>query len=463
VQIRGLVGARGILPARGFLDAVASALGATRYWWVPSLFWLHPTDGFLDGMCAAGSALGILLILGVAPVASLAGLWLLYLSLQTIGQDFLSFQWDLLLLEAGFLAIFLAPLQLRPGLRREQEPPRPIVWLFRWLVFRLIVSSGAVKLLSGDPTWRNLTALEYHYWTQPLPTWIGWYANLLPGWFQEISCALMFAIELGAPILIWNGPRARLAAFVAFVTLQILIAITGNYGFFNLLTITLCVMLLDDASWPSRLRRWRDRGAEAASGFAWPRPLIGLAAGVLLLLSLLETFTPRWIGGAGWPQPLVALRRTAAPLRLVGSYGLFAVMTTARPEITVEGSDDGSTWREYEFRWKAGDPAHAPSFVEPYQPRLDWQMWFAALGRYQDNPWFLSFVLRLLEGSREVTALLEHDPFSAHPPKYARAILYQYRFTDLAERRASGQWWKRERQWLYLPAVSLESFRRPQE
>jgi lipase maturation factor 1 len=462
VQIHGLVGARGILPARNFLDAVASALGPERYWWVPSLFWLHPSDGFLDAMCATGTVLGMLLILGVAPVASLAGLWVLYLSLQSIGQDFLSFQWDLLLLEAGFLAIFLAPLQLRPGLRREREPPRPVVWLCRWLVFRLMFSSGLVKLLSGDPTWRNLTALEYHYWTQPLPTWIGWYANLLPGWFQEVSCALMFAIELGAPILIWNGRRARLAAFMALVTLQILIAMTGNYGFFNLLTITLCVMLLDDTSWPSRLRRWREREAEAASGFAWPRPLIALVAGVLLLLSLLETFSPRWVG-AGWPQPLVKLRRAAAPLRLVGSYGLFAVMTTARPEIAVEGSDDGVTWREYEFRWKAGDLSHAPSFVEPYQPRLDWQMWFAALGRYQDDPWFLSFVLRLLEGSKEVTALLEHDPFAAHPPKYARAILYQYRFTDLAERRASGQWWKRERQRLYLPAVSLQSFRRPQE
>jgi hypothetical protein len=447
---------------RHLREVAANALGAKWVWRLPSLFWLHPSDGFLDVMCAAGSVLAMLLILGVAPVASLAGLWLLYLSLQTLGQDFLSFQWDTLLLEAGFLAVFLAPLQLRPGLARERETPRPIVWLFRWLLFRVMFGSGAVKLLSGDPAWRNLTALEYHYWTQPLPTWIGWYANLLPGWFQELSCALMLAIELAAPVLVWSGPRARLAAFVAFVVLQILIAATGNYGFFNLLTIALCMLLLDDSCWPSRLRRWRERGTQETLGFAWPRALIGFVAAVLLLLSLLQTFTPSRIG-LGWPQWLVALRRAVAPLQLTGSYGLFAVMTTTRPEIVVEGSDDGVTWREYEFRWKPGDLSRAPSFVEPYQPRLDWQMWFAALGRYQDNPWFLSFVLSLLEGSKEVTALLARDPFSDHPPRYVRAILYQYRFTDLAERRASGRWWKRERQGFYLPAVSLRSFRRQEE
>lgn len=376
-----------------------------------------------------------------------------------IGQEFLSYQWDILLLETGFLAIFLAPLQLRPSLVQEVEPPRPIVWLMRWLLFRLVFSSGAVKLLSGDPTWRNLTALEYHYWTQPLPTWIGWYANLLPDWAQRACCALMFGVELGAPMLVWGGPTARWVAFVALVLLQVVILLTGNYGFFNLLTIALCLMLLDDSSFPRSIRRWREPPGGEACGLRWPIALTGPVASLVLLLSVLQTFTPGRIG-ANWPDPLVALRRAAAPLRLVGSYGLFAVMTTTRPEISVEGSDDGTQWREYGFRWKAGDPAVAPAFVEPHQPRLDWQMWFAALGRYQQNPWLLSFVLRLLEGSKPVSRLLARDPFPDHPPKYVRALLYEYSFTDLAERRATGRWWKREPHGFYLPAVSLESFRR---
>ncbi len=452
------MGAGGILPARAYLEEVAGVVGRSRYWWLPTLFWLHPTDGMLHALCATGSALAVLLIAGIAPVPCLAGLWLAYLSLETIGQDFLSFQWDILLLETGFLAIFLAPLQLRPSLTREAAPPLAIVWLFRWLLFRLMFGSGAVKLLSGDAAWRNLTALEYHYWTQPLPTWIGWYANLQPAWLQEISCALMFAIELGAPCLIWGGSGPRLLAFAAFVALQLLILATGNYCFFNLLTIALCVLLLDDPAWPQRIRRWRIAGGTSI-GIAWPRWIVAPVASTVLLLGVLQMFTLSPFG-LDWPKPLLWFRRVAAPLRLVNGYGLFAVMTTTRPEIIVEGSDDRSEWRPYEFKWKAGDLSRAPSFVEPHQPRLDWQMWFAALGRYEQNPWFLAFVLRLLEGSKDVTALLARDPFPDHAPKYIRAALYQYTFTSLAERRTTGDWWKRAPQGLYLPAVSLDSFRR---
>jgi hypothetical protein len=252
------------------------------------------------------------------------------------------------------------------------------------------------------------------------------------------------------------------AAFLSFIVLQVLIAATGNYGFFNLLTIALCVLLLDDSVWPGRFRRWRERKRASGGGVRWPPVLVGSVAALLLLLSIVQTFSPRRVGG-GWPQPLRALERAAAPLRLVGNYGLFAVMTTTRPEIIVEGSDDGSTWRPYEFRWKPGDPSRAPSFVEPYQPRLDWQMWFAALGSARSNPWFVAFVWRLLHGSSDVTALLGRDPFADHAPRYVRAVLYRYRFTDLAERRTTGRWWRRERQGLYLPAVSLQSFRTAEE
>jgi len=457
VQIDGLVGSRGILPAQDLFARAATALGRERYWLLPTLYWLSPSDAMLHALCAAGTVLALLLVVGIAPVLCLAGLWLAYLSLEVVGQDFLSFQWDILLVETGFLAIFVAPLDVWPRLRREAPPRQAIVWMLRWLLFRLMFSSGAVKLLSGDPTWRDLTALEYHYWTQPLPTWIGWYANLLPPWAQKVSCASMFAIELGVPLLIWGGARQRLVAFVALTSLQLLIFVTGNYCFFNVLTVALCVMLLDDSVWPARALRLLENASPVRVA-AWPRWVTTPVAALLLLLGVLQMFSPSRVG-LDWPAPLRFLERAAAPLRLVNGYGLFAVMTTTRPEIVVEGSDDGETWREYEFRWKAGDLSRSPEFVEPHQPRLDWQMWFAALGGYDQNPWFVAFMQRLLQGSPEVTALLHRSPFPDHPPRYVRAVRYLYRFTDLAERRATGHWWKREPQSLYLPAVSLESFR----
>ncbi len=457
VQIDGLVGSRGMLPAQDLLAEASRALGRERYWLLPTLYWLSPNDATLHALCAAGGVLALLLVAGIAPVPCLAGLWLAYLSLEVVGQDFLSFQWDILLVETGFLAIFVAPLDFWPRLRREAPPPKAIVWMLRLLLFRLMFSSGAVKLLSGDATWRNLTALEYHYWTQPLPTWIGWYANLLPAWAQQLSCALMFAVELGAPVLIWGGSRERLVAFVATASLQLLILATGNYCFFNVLTIALCVMLLDDSVWPARARRWLESDAPAR-GAAWSLWVTTPVASLLLLLGLLQMFSLSRIG-LDWPEPLRFLARAAAPLRLVNGYGLFAVMTTTRPEIVIEGSADGDTWREYEFRWKAGDLSRPPAFVQPHQPRLDWQMWFAALGRYDQNPWFIAFMLRLLQGSPEVSALLLRNPFPDRPPRFVRAVRYLYGFTNLAERRATGNWWKREPQGLYLPAVSLESFR----
>ena len=459
VQVDGLIGSNGILPARDFLESAGAALGPERFWWLPTLCWLDSSDRFLRVLSGGGAALSLLLILGVAPVPSLVLLWAAYLSLASVGQDFLSFQWDILLVETGFLAIFLAPLKLWPRLAAEPEPPRPVVWLCRWLLFRLMFSSGAVKLLSGDPSWWSLSALEYHYWTQPLPTWLGWYANLLPAWFQTVSCAVMFAIELGAPCLIAAPQSFRLVAFFAILFLQLLILATGNYCFFNLLTVALCFLLLDDAVWPARARAWLGADRSQPHGRAWPRWIIHPVAALIVVLSVIQVFDFSRLspGSSHW---LHRLRRATAPLRLVNGYGLFAVMTTTRPEIVVEGSDDGATWSEYEFRWKPGDLARAPAFVEPHQPRLDWQMWFAALGTYRQNPWFVSFVLRLLEGSKEVLDLLEKNPFADHPPRAVRAVLYRYTFTDLAERRATGRWWRRERVGLYLPAVSLESFRR---
>jgi len=426
LQIAGLIGSKGILPAGAYLTGLAQALGPSRYWRVPTVFWLRSSDTALQLACWTGVLFAILVMAGVLQRVALAACYALYLSLATVGQDFLSFQWDALLLEAGFLAIFLG---LSPV----------IVWMFRWLLFRLMLLSGAAKLLSGDPAWRTLTALSFHYQTQPLPTPIAWYMQQLPGWFQQASVVVMLAIELVAPFLLFCPRKVRLPAGAAIVFLQALILLTGNYTFFNLLTIAFCLLLLDDAPLARPTGRLSD-------SIAW-----GVAAVILLIggSQLLGVF----FGVTPYPA------RIAPQFYVANTYGLFSVMTTVRHEISIEGSDDGASWREYPFRYKPGDVDRAPRWVAPHQPRLDWQMWFAALGTYRDNPWFVNFVYRLLEGSTPVLALVGPNPFPAAPPRYIRAQVYDYAFTDWSTRHATGAWWKREPVGSYLPPVSLQNFR----
>jgi len=469
-QIDGLVGSNGITPARDTMREVREhvaeqGIGPGRYWRLPTLCWFSASDGFLHFLCGGGAALAVLLIVGVAPALVAFLLWAFYLSLSCVCDLFLGYQWDALLLETGFLAIFFAPLQLLP--RRPSAEARPsaaALWLLRLLLFKLMFFSGVVKLRSGDPTWHNLSALSIHYETQPLPTWIGWYAHQLPDWMQQMSVFVMFVVELAVPFLIFAPRRWRLPAFWPLVGLQLLIAATGNYCFFNLLTLALCALMLDDAI----LEKVKVGGASAR------RPALGNAAGrraeapptftlpcwpcwiviplTVLLLTLNLTLLCRLFS---WPTPLRSLLALASPLRSVNSYGLFAVMTTSRPEIIVEGSVDGANWRAYEFRYKPGDVFRAPAFVAPHQPRLDWQMWFAALQDYRGNPWFLRFCERLLRGSPDVIRLLQHNPFPDAPPRFIRALVYDYRFTDLATKRRDGTWWRRELRGAYCPELTL--------
>src|SRR5437773_9144331 len=336
VQIDGLIGGNGILPAASYLGQISLVAGPERFWRLPTLCWLNSSDTMLHALCAGGSLLSLLLIFGIAPAPCLFFLWAFYLSLSSVCREFLNFQWDALLLEAGFLAIFIAPLQLRSTLGRA--PPRSLaVWLLRWLLFRLVFSSGVVKLASGDPAWRSLTALTYHYETQPLPTWIGWYAHQLPGWFQTASVAVMFFIELVLPFSIFASRRVRMFGFAGLVFLQVLIAATGNYCFFNLLSLCLCLFLLDDSSWP---RRWQERlleKKEAVKRLQWPLWILAPISAVILLVTgaiLLGTVNPR----IPWPTPVIELYSLMAPFRSTNGYGLFAVMTTSRPEIVGEGS-----------------------------------------------------------------------------------------------------------------------------
>jgi predicted DCC family thiol-disulfide oxidoreductase YuxK len=453
VQIVGLVGDQGILPARLLLEDVARQTSQGRFWVLPTLFWLNSSDVFLYGLAIAGAVLSVVLVAGLFELPILFLLWAFYLSLLNVGSDFLRFQWDSLLLETGFLSIFLVPLTLKWSRKATFLPPKIIHWLFRLLLFRLMFSSGVVKLASGDPTWRSLTALRYHYETQPLPTRAAWYFHQLPGGFQDMSNLLMFFIELLLPFLIFGPKHLRVAAAAGLIFFQILIFITGNYCFFNLLAIALCVLLLDDSVWP---KRWRDHDnkTHARRPKYWSKFVQVPLAGFTVLMSSLQ-LTALFSWSIQWPAPIVRIIQASDPFFVVNSYGLFAVMTTTRSEIIIEGSSDSDTWLPYEFKYKPGDLKRAPMQVAPYQPRLDWQMWFAALGNYKNNPWFLNFMVRLLQGSPEVLKLLETNPFPERPPRYIRATLYRYRFTDFATRSREGTWWRRDRMWLYIPPLSL--------
>jgi predicted DCC family thiol-disulfide oxidoreductase YuxK len=438
VQIRGLIGAQGILPLAGYLAAVSKALGTSGYWTVPTVFWLAHGDAFLQGIPIAGAVISASLFTGILKGAwervLLASLYVLYLSLCTAGQDFLSFQWDSLLLESGFLAIFLGNSRL-------------VAMLFRWLLFRLMFLSGLVKLSSHDPVWRDWTALAYHYMTQPLPTPIAWYAYQLPPIVQRFSTAATLFIELVIPFSFFAPRLWRFFGAGAALFLQVLIFATGNYTFFNLLTMSLCLFLFDDRALGKI--RLPERSARTSSAVVYAVALL------ILTLSVSE------IGEMLFETSLepVTLVRLAEPFEIANTYGLFASMTTTRPEIEVQGSNDGQTWLDYEFRYKPGDLRQPPHWVAPYQPRLDWQMWFAALSDYRATPWFTNFMLRLLQGSPDVLGLLEQNPFPNSPPKYVRAEKFDYSFTNFATRRATGAWWARRPQGLYFPQISLDDLR----
>jgi len=456
-QVAGLIGSQGILPASVTMRW-AESLGSSRYWLAPTLCWISSADWFLAGLWIFGAALSAALVLGFFPVPCLLLLWAAYLSLATVSSDFLWFQWDGLLLETAFLGMFLTTWKPRPRPRSDPLPARGATRSLRWLLFRLLFASAAVKLTSGDPSWRDLTALRYHYETQPLPTWLAWYAHQLPLGFHRAATAVTFFVEGMVPFLIFAPRRIRFVAAAIIAAHQILIAATGNYGFFNALTLALCVLLLDDGVWPRRLvraLRWEGSEAPRAGGGGWPvwirRPvLVGI-----FLLSLVPLFNAMR-APLSWLGPLPGAYATASSFRTVNQYGLFAVMTKERPEILIEGSRDGVAWKSYEFRYKAGDLSRAPGFVAPHQPRLDWQMWFAALSGYQREIWFLRFCDRLLRNSAPVVGLLRTNPFPGDPPRYLRAVVYRYHFTDAAVRRATGAWWRREPLGLYCPVLMLE-------
>jgi hypothetical protein len=342
--------------------------------------------------------------------------------------------------------------------RRNCEGPWFAIFLLHWLLFRLMFFSGYVKLASGDATWKDGTALAVHYESQPLPTWIGWWAHQLPEKVQIGSCVIMFLIELALPFVMFFGRRGRAVACAGFCGLMVAIMTTGNYTFFNWLTIFLALTLLDDACWPVAVRQWVGASDAKPQPVRWPARSFALIAGaplfVLSLIGCTLAIEPHSVGGRSavppWARTFYA---AAAPFRSVNNYGLFRVMTTERNEIVIEVSADGNQWHEVEFRWKPGDLARAPAFVAPHQPRLDWQMWFAAFHpgfvpqRDMNHPqmnWFGHFLGALLAGKQPVWELIGDTPIPPDDVNFIRCQFYRYTFTGRKQRRETGQWWTRE-------------------
>lgn len=440
-QILGLIGSHGIVPAVSALRGLQSELGTQGFWLAPSIFWLGISDSVLLATCIVGCLSAVALVFAPAGVRLCAFLcWVLYLSLVSVGSPFLTFQWDALLLESGFLALFSgAPF---------------LVWAYRFLLFRLMFQSGIIKLLSGDLNWQNLHALRFHFLTQPLPNPVAYYAYRLPAPLLDFCTALALGIEFIAPFLLLGPRRVRQAGTALLALLQIAIFITGNYAFFNLLSLALCLWGLDDetlSGWKSlgRVRslipplgdRWKVAARATASAILIAYIGLGFGEVALMLRS----------------DPGSAIRstlRALSPFEIVNTYGLFAVMTTTRPEIIIEGSNDQETWREYSFRYKPGDVHRSLPLIAPYHPRLDWQMWFAALGTYTENPWVSGLMYRILVGDPVVLHLMEKAPFTK-PPRYLRAVLYDYQFTMPKDRRKTGAVWQRKQQTIWFGPVSL--------
>lgn len=446
-QLPGLIGEQGILPAADFFAALNARYGPEKYALLPSLLWLDASTSTLVAFGLAGCLLSLLLLFDRATRLALPLLYLLYLSLFHGGQVFLSYQWDILLLECGFLALFL------PGF------PRLGVWLYRWLLFRFMLQSGLVKLLSGDPTWRDLSALSYHFESQPLPSPLAWYAHHLPDWLLQAGVLFTFLVELVIPLLILMPRRPRQLAALLIASFQLAIILTGSYNYFNLLTLALCLLLLDDQClqrWhPGRLRR---RGGSAPGQPGWSRLLAGIACLSYLGVSvLLLGATGNRIQLGEVPRALVYW---SSPWHVANGYGLFAVMTTERRQIQFEGSRDGQRWQPYQLPYQPGEPERAPRWATPRQPRLDWQLWFAAMQPPSRNRWLGAVVAGLLTDSEPVLDLFADNPFPDQPPRYVRASLYRYHFTTAAERRQTGAWWQREYLGEYWP---INAWRLPVE
>ncbi len=489
-QIRGLIGPDGILPAGQYLELVAEHLSARRFWYAPTLLWLGSGPQALTLLCWVGLIASILLVINIWPRAAVAVCLVAFLSFVSAAQDFSDYQSDGMLLAAGFLALFFAPPGLRPGLGESHPPSRASLFLLQWLWFGIYFESGVVKLASGDPQWRHLTAMDHYYENGPLPNWIGWYVQQLPHGYHAAVALMTLVIEFGLVWMLFLPRRFRILCFFIVTPFQIGIILTANLAFLNHFVLALGFLLLDDRFLRHTFRwlktKFEDRNSKIETGNAnfearaltpdpgirppnsghqnrWSLFLGRLSLGTRRLSLLFSAFVLGWIFYVttallllmvfpGLPLLLTPIR-VLEPFRIANQYGLFAVMTEARYEIEFQGTRDGKTWTAYPFRNKPQDPRQPPRIYAPYQPRFDWNLWFASLGHWRQYPFVVRVEELLLQNDSSVLGLFAGNPFSGEPPRQVRAVIWQYWFTDLATKRAEGLWWRRELRGLYAPTL----------
>ena len=488
-QIKGLIGTEGILPAHEFLAAVARTYPTTKLWFAPTLFWLSSSSGTLMVVTWIGLLASIVAFLNLWPRLSFLICFICFISFVTAAGDFSNYQSDGMLLEAGFISLFFAPRGLLPGLGTAAPPSRASHFLLQWEWFRIYFESGMVKLLSGDRQWRTLTAMDEYYQNGPLPTWVGWYVQHLPHWFQAASAAGTLGLELGLVWMLFLPRRVRIVCFWIVTPWELGVIFTANYTFLNYLVLSLGFLLLDDRFLvlvvPARYRTPITQGiakpepgdeeepqAEIiardadSEGGAQPRRILArmLDGHISALRLAIATVMLSWIFYDTTAEmllipfrnlPLPTTPITALePARIANQYGLFAVMTSGRYEIEFQGSNDGQNWTAYLFRNKPQALNEAPGIYAPYQPRFDWNLWFASLGDWRQNDIVPLTEDRLLANDKDVLALFRSNPFPQSPPQYVRAVLWQYWFTTREEKRTSGNWWRREYLGLYAPELT---------
>jgi hypothetical protein len=477
-QIKGLIGPDGILPATDYLKAVASAFPAMKFWYAPTLFWFGATDRALIAVCWLGVIASLLVVLNVCPRASLLVCFVCFLSFVCAAQDFSNYQSDGMLLGAGFIALFFAPPGFLPGLGRANPSSRASLFLLQWEWFRIYFESGVAKIASGDVAWRKLTAMDDYYQNGPLPTWIGWYVQQLPHWFHASAVGYTLVTELIIVWMLFLPRRFRILCFCIVTPFEISIILTANYTFLNYLVFLLGFLLLDDRviEWivPAGIRShveaitsWSflktsaysevgDAKLNKRSQATWRERLTLVRRSIVLVclgfVFYAATAQLIWMFAPGFPLPQSPVR-ALEPFRIANRYGLFAVMTHGRYEIEFQGSQDGKTWTAYPFRYKPQDIHQAPGIYAPYQPRFDWNLWFASLGPWQDSRFVVWTEERLIKNDGDVLELFAKNPFASAPPREVRAVIYQYWFTDLRTKKVNGNWWRRELLGEYAPAL----------
>ncbi|MBX3027829.1 lipase maturation factor family protein [bacterium] len=453
-QAQPLLGAGGLLPVARFLAHVRDAAGSSSaaVLALPTLFWIDCSDATLLAAAWLGLALSLLALAGITNALLQLALWGLYLSFVQVGQLFYGYGWETQLLETGFLAVFLCPLRGLGPFR--SAPPRLVIWLFRWLIMRIMLGAAAIKL-RGDPCWRDFTCLVYHYETQPVPNPLSWWLNAQPRWFHVAGVAVNHFVELIAPVFVLGPRRLRAFAGICFIAFQVMLILSGNLSFLNWLTIVPALACFDDAAFARLLpRRSRRRALAAAADRQPSAPQRGAAIALTALVAFLSINVV-----ANLLSPRQAMNRSYDRLHLVNTYGAFGSVGRERDEVILEGTSDDhvgpdTRWQEYQFPCKPGDVTRRPCVISPYHYRADWQMWFAAMSQASREPWLIHLIHQLLRGDPAGKRLLAVDPFPTQPPRFIRAQLYRYQFTRPGD--GSPDWWRRTFIRPYLPPVGRD-------